>query len=332
MSRIERIWYKGAAGAIPLLPISWLFRLLVTVRRWLYQRGWLTVHRFTAPLIVVGNITVGGTGKTPFVIWLINCLRRAGYKPGMVSRGYGGGATEWPQQVTSDSDPALVGDEAVLLANRCQCPMAVAPDRSAAVTALLDNNDCDVVIADDGLQHYAMGRDIEVVIIDGQRRFGNGQMLPAGPLREPVTRLNSVDLCIVNGETVAADEYRMTLTQSYLYNLQAPSTRQAVSYFKGQAVHAVAGIGNPERFFDLLRNADVEVVAHPFSDHHAYSADDLAFSDDLPIVMTEKDAVKCMRFARPNHWAVAIEMAPTPESQVEEHLLSLLNKIDTANN
>jgi tetraacyldisaccharide 4'-kinase len=330
MSKIERIWYQGGIGMIPLLPISWLFHLLITLRRWLYRHGWLRVSHFSAPLIVVGNITVGGTGKTPFVIWLSDFLRNKGYRPGIVSRGYGGSASQWPQPVMPESNPALVGDEAVLLARRCRCPMVVSPNRSDAVKMLLKNFDCDIVIADDGLQHYAMGRDIEIVIVDGQRRFGNGHMLPAGPLREPVTRLKSVDLCVINGEPRASNEYRMTLMQSSLYNLQAPEKVDGLSIFKGRRVHAVAGIGNPEKFFDLLRAADIEVVAHSFPDHHAYCADDLNFGDDGPVLMTEKDAVKCVSFATPYFWVVAIEMAP--ELKAEARLSALLENVDRINN
>ncbi len=325
MSRIERIWYEGGLAFIPLLPLSWLFRLLVMIRHWLYQYGWLKVSRFPRPLIVVGNVSVGGTGKTPFVIWLAHFLRSAGYKPGIVSRGYGGNATEWPQQVTPDSDPTKVGDEAVLLARRCQCPMTVAPDRVAAVEALLEDNDCNIIISDDGLQHYAMGRDIEIAIVDGQRRFGNGQMLPAGPLREPIARLRDVDLIIVNGEQTSVGEYRMTLTRSYLYNLHDASVHKEIALFNGKLVHAIAGIGHPEKFFDLLKKSGVEVIAHPFVDHHAYCLDDLDFGDARPVIMTEKDAVKCAHFAMPNHWVMAIEMTPEPE--VEENLWTLLKKV-----
>ena len=329
MSKIERIWYHGGIGMILLLPISWLFHFLITLRRWLYQHGWLRVNRFPVPLIVVGNITVGGTGKTPFVIWLSDFLRNKGYRPGIVSRGYGGSASQWPQAVMPESSPVLVGDEAVLLARRCRCPMVVSPNRSEAVKMLLRDFDCDIVIADDGLQHYAMGRDIEIVIVDGQRRFGNGHMLPAGPLREPVTRLKSVDLCVINGEPQVSDEYRMTLTQSSLYNLQAPEEIDDLSRFKGQRVHAVAGIGHPEKFFDLLRAADIEVVAHSFPDHHAYCVDDLSFGDESPVLMTEKDAVKCASFAKPDYWVVVIEMAP--ELKVEARLSALLENVDRIN-
>jgi len=330
MSKIEQIWYNGGIGMIPLLPLSWLFRCLIMVRRTLYQHGWLTVNHFSAPLIVVGNITVGGTGKTPFVIWLVNFLRDKGYRPGIVSRGYGGGATEWPQAMMADSNPALVGDEAVLLAQRCHCPMVVSPHRSDAVRMLLNDFDCDIVIADDGLQHYAMGRDIEIVMIDGQRRFGNGQLLPAGPLRESVTRLKDVDLCLTNGDPLTVNEYRMTLGRSCLYNLQSPEKKDELSVLKGKKVHAIAGIGYPEKFFTLLKDAGVEVIAHPFPDHHAYSIDDLNFGDDKMVVMTEKDAVKCASFSRPEHWVVAIEMAP--EKKAVERLTALITNIDRINN
>ncbi|VAW90032.1 Tetraacyldisaccharide 4'-kinase [hydrothermal vent metagenome] len=322
MSKIEQIWYNGGIGMIPLLPLSWLFHCLIMVRRWLYQHGWLTVNHFSAPLIVVGNITVGGVGKTPFVIWLANFLRTKGYTPGIVSRGYGGDASAWPQAVMADSNPALVGDEAVLLAQRCDCPVVVSPNRSDAVRMLLNDFDCDIVIADDGLQHYAMGRDIEIVIIDGQRRFGNGQLLPAGPLREPVMRLKNVDLCLVNGESLTANEYRMTLGRHSLYNLQNPEQRDELSALKGKKIHAIAGIGHPDKFFNLLKDVGIEVIAHPFPDHHAYSVDDLNFADDKIVVMTEKDAVKCASFAKPEYWVLAIEMMP--EKEAEERLSALL--------
>lgn len=326
MTRIEKIWYQGGIAFIPLLPFSWLFRSLVAIRRWLYRYHWLQVKRFPVPLIVVGNITVGGTGKTPFVIWLARFLRHAGYKPGVVSRGYRGHATEWPQVVTAMSDPHQVGDEAVVLARRCQCPMVVAPNRVAAVMTLLQNYDCDIVISDDGLQHYAMGRTVEIVIVDGQRRFGNRQLLPAGPLREPVARLDEVDLVVINEGPDFDDEYKMTVTQSYLYNLSDPSKREEHSLFKGKTVHAVAGIGHPEKFFALLNRFGIEVVTHTFADHHEYCDKELDFGDGKAVIMTEKDAVKYARFVDVNvisdYWVLAIEMEPEPE--VEKHLRLLL--------
>jgi len=329
MNRIERIWYEGGLAYLALLPFSWLFRCVVTSRRWLYLNGWLKINHFSVPLIVVGNISVGGTGKTPFVVWLARFLRQAGYKPGVVSRGYRGKATQWPQFVTPESDPFLVGDEAVLLARRCRSPMAVAPDRAAAVTALLKNHDCDIIISDDGLQHYAMGRDIEIAMIDGPRRFGNGAMLPAGPLREPIVRLDDVDLVIVNGQASSADEFSMTVVQRYLYNLHESTQRQEASFLAGRTVHGIAGIGHPEKFFELLKQAGAEVIPHPFADHHAYTSDDLEFGDDRLVIMTEKDAVKCADFSAPHHWVMAIEMEPEP--QVEESLQMLLKNIGANN-
>jgi len=330
MSRIEKIWYEGHWASIPLLPLSWLFRLIVMMRRCLYQWGWLKSSQFPVPLIVVGNISIGGTGKTPFVIWLVNYLRINGYSPGIILRGYGGNATEWPRQVSADSDPLEVGDEAVLLARRCHCPVVAAPDRVAAATALLESNDCNIIISDDGLQHYAMGRDIEIAIVDGERRFGNRQMLPAGPLREPVTRLLEVDLVIVNGDQASNGEYRMTLSQCSLYNLLDTSRHEAIALFKGKTVHAVAGIGNPDKFFQWLKKSGVEAIAHPFVDHHTYTPDDLAFGDDRPVIMTEKDAVKCTHLARPNHWVVGIEMSP--EVGVETKLRTLLKEFEVIHN
>jgi len=202
--------------------------------------------------------------------------------------------------------------------------MVVSPNRPDAVNMLLNDFDCDIVIADDGLQHYAMGRDIEIVIIDGQRRFGNGQLLPAGPLREPVTRLNNVDLCLVNGDPLTANEYRMTLGRHSLYNLQNPEKRDELSVLKGKTVHAIAGIGYPDNFFNLLKDAGVEVIAHPFPDHHVYHIDELNFGDDKILLMTEKDAVKCAPFAKPEHWVLTIEMVP--EKKAEERLVARLIK------
>lgn len=326
MSGIEKIWYQGGPGMIALLPAAWLFRGVVAFRRWLYRRGFLKINHFPVPLIVVGNITIGGTGKTPFVIWLVRHLRGAGYRPGIVSRGYRGKATAWPQMVTAESDPSRVGDEAVLLAQRCRCPVAVAPDRSAAVRMLLENGDCDIIISDDGMQHYAMGRDIEIVVVDGERRFGNGQLLPAGPLREPVDRLREVNLVIVNGGEVRSEESSLTVMGSYLYNLAEPSRRTEISRFGGQSVHAVAGIGHPERFFDLLRDNGIDVISHPFGDHHAFNADELVFGDDKAVLMTEKDAVKCAPFAMAHHWVVGIETAP--DAQAIERLDGLLDEIN----
>jgi tetraacyldisaccharide 4'-kinase len=288
-----------------LTPLSLLFRLLVGLRRMAYRKGLLRSHRIAAPVIVVGNITVGGTGKTPLVAWLAGYLRQQGFKPGIIARGYGGKATSWPQQVRVDSDPAVVGDEAVLLAGMTGCPMAVAPDRVVAAEALIKYNDCDLVICDDGLQHYALQRDIEIIVIDGVRRFGIGFMLPAGPLREPVSRLQEADLVVVNG-IGGPREYPMKLKTGDLHNLLDVNVTKKLSDFRDRKVHAVAGIGNPERFFQSLRQSLRHVEEHAFPDHYRYRAIDLRFDDDAPVLMTSKDAVKCRRFASGNEWYLPV--------------------------
>ncbi len=305
MKRLDHYWYSRSPMLVLLTPLSLLFRLLVGLRRMAYRKGLLHSHRIAAPVIVVGNITVGGTGKTPLVAWLAGYLRQQGFKPGIIARGYGGRATSWPQQVRVDSDPAVVGDEAVLLARMTGCPMAVAPDRVVAAEALIKYNDCDLVISDDGLQHYALQRDIEIIVIDGVRRFGIGFMLPAGPLREPVSRLQEADLVVVNG-IGGPREYPMKLKTGELHNLLDVDVTKKLSDFRDRKVHAVAGIGNPERFFQSLRGSLRRVEEHAFPDHYRYRAIDLRFDDDAPVLMTAKDAVKCRRFASGNEWYLPV--------------------------
>ena len=305
-SRLARLWYTPSPLVLPLVPLSWLFRLLVALRRIAYRAGVLPSHRLPVPVIVVGNITVGGTGKTPLVIWLVEHLRGLGYRPGVVSRGHGGRARSWPQQVRPDSDPAVVGDEAVLLARHCQCPMAVGPDRVAAARALVEHHEVDVIVSDDGLQHYALQRDIEIAVIDGVRRFGNGYCLPAGPLREPRGRLERVDLVVANG-IGGRLEYGMRLKSGDAWRLDDPRQRRELRAFADSPVHAVAGIGHPERFFTSLEGLGLQVIPHAFPDHHAFDARDLAFAtDDTPLLMTEKDAVKCQSMDGLRAWVVPV--------------------------
>jgi len=325
---LEQHWYRACPSVLSrvLWPLSLLFSGLVWWRRWCYQRGYFKQQRWSVPLIVVGNITVGGTGKTPLVTALVSQLKAHGLKPGLVSRGYGGQAKCWPQKVTADSLPSAVGDEAILLSQRCRCPMVVAPDRVAAVNQLLTNDAPDVVIADDGLQHYAMGRDVEIVVLDGQRQLGNGYLLPAGPLREGASRLHSADFVVMNGPCQDVSLYpqvvNMTLRAELLVNLCDASRQKPLSGFRGQRVHALAGIGHPQRFFALLQDAGIDVIQHPFRDHHAYVAADLRFPDDLPILMTEKDAVKCRDFATEQYWVL-----PVTAELPAEFFVNLLNKI-----
>lgn len=303
--RLTSLWYGSHPLSFALLPLSALFRTVVSVRRFAYRNGLLRSHKLPVPVIVVGNITVGGTGKTPLVIWLVEALRAAGHSPGVVSRGYGGDATAWPQAVSADSDPAEVGDEPVLIARRAACPVMVAPQRVAAARRLIADYACDVIVCDDGLQHYALRRDAEIAVIDGERRLGNGRCLPAGPLRETVARLRSVDLTVVNGAALAG-ECRMQLSGSVAQSLAAPLMERGLGEWRGSRVHGVAGIGNPGRFFAHLRGQGLNVVEHPFPDHHRFQAEDLRFGDDLPVIMTEKDAVKCRGFAGPLHWYVPV--------------------------
>lgn len=304
MARIDTYWYRGSPWLWLLWPISLLFCALVMIRRALYRLGILQSVSFAAPVIVVGNITVGGSGKTPLVTYLVELLRRHGYKPGVVSRGYGGQAENWPQTVTVESCASMVGDEAVLLARRCQCPMVVGPDRAMAVEQLLGEHDVDVVISDDGMQHYRMGRDIEIAVLDGERRLANGLCLPAGPLREGKGRLKQVDFLVTNGKA-RAGEWAMQLQPGEAHSLRGDEKR-SLEAFSGKTVHAVAAIGNPERFFHTLRDAGLSIKAHPFADHHPFTQGELDFNDAEPVMMTEKDAVKYINYASERHWYLPV--------------------------
>ncbi len=308
--------------ALPLLaPFSWLFRFLVAGRRWLYRLGVFKSARLPVPVVVVGNITVGGAGKTPLTLALVAWLRQAGFKPGVVSRGYGG-AARVPMPVSPDSDPALVGDEPVLIARRAGCPVWIGRARAEAGRRLLDfHPEVDVLLTDDGLQHYALGRDMEIAVVDGERGLGNRRLLPAGPLREPPARLSGVDAMVVNGggevalTDVAVPRFAMALTAREFVNLRHPERRVAPEAFRGGRVHALAGIGHPERFFASLEALGLTVERHPFADHHAYVAADLP---DGTLVMTEKDAVKCAGFAPEDAWFLAVD------AEVEGGLNTLL--------
>ena len=315
-------WYGDAPVPLHAQVLAGGFAAVAGVRRWLYRRGVLRVHRVGAPVIVVGNITVGGTGKTPFAIALVRRLRAAGLNPGVASRGYGRADEGTARWVGPADDAALVGDEPLLIARQAGAKVRVDRDRVAAARALVDAG-CDVIVCDDGLQHYRLGRDIEVEVVDGRRRYGNGQLLPAGPLREPPARALACDFRVVNlagGETGAAahpaepgfGEWPMRLRAGDAQPLAGGRPR-ALASFAGQRVHAVAGIGHPQRFFTMLREAGIAVVPHAFSDHHAYEEEDFRFGSDLPVLMTEKDAVKCAAFASERCYAVPVE-AELPEA------------------
>lgn len=326
--KLDNLWYTNHPLSLALAPLSWLFCGLVELRRHAYRQGLLANRRVAVPVIVVGNITVGGTGKTPLVIWLSQFLQQHGFQPGIVSRGYRGRAKHWPQQVFIDSDPLLVGDEPVLLARHSGCPVAVAPRRLAAVKRLLEQHNCNIIISDDGLQHYALYRDIEIAVVDGVRRYGNRRCLPAGPLREPLHRLSTIDFLVIKGAALSSatrQEFSMQYDIKTLKNLSDEQCTQPLAALRGQKVHAVAGIGHPARFFTRLRDQGLKLHCHEFPDHHHYQAADIQFNDDLPVIMTEKDAVKCHQIAGPQHWYLAIE-ARLPAS-FEERLLNRLKRI-----
>jgi tetraacyldisaccharide 4'-kinase len=312
---LTALWYRGGPAALLLQPLAWLYGAVMTVRRDFYERGWLPSHRVARPVVVVGNLTVGGTGKTPLVAWLAEKLSQRGLSVGILSRGYGSSANA-PRAVEPSSSWREVGDEPLLLRQRTGCATVVATDRVAGARALIERG-VDVIIADDGLQHLRLARNCEVVVIDGTRGFGNGRLLPAGPLREPVAQLAHADLVVFNGapehESIAhlglpanARCAQMTLFPGNAVPLDGRRTARALESFRGQRVHAVAGIGNPVRFFGDLRGRGLDIIEHPFADHHPFTAADLDFGADTPVLMTEKDAVKCRAFASARLWYVPV--------------------------
>ena len=300
----QRVWYSRHPIAAALAPLGWAYRAAGAARKAAYRSGLLTTYNADAPVVVVGNITSGGTGKTPLVIWLVDHFRSLGYSPGVVARGYRGRAKSWPQQVRPDSDSSVVGDEAIVIARRARCPVAVGPRRGEAVDALLRYSKCDIVISDDGLQHYALERTCEIAVIDGVRRMGNGRFLPAGPLREPVSRLDSVDLVVTNGIALRG-EFEMKYVADHACGINNGEV-QELSKFAPKEVHAVAGIGHPERFFSMLRGKGFRVIPHPLRDHARLHQSDFIFDDELPIMMTEKDAIKCGHLDMPGCWYIPI--------------------------
>jgi tetraacyldisaccharide 4'-kinase len=318
-------WYDQHPIRYLLAPLSAIYRLIISIRYWLFRLGIKKVTRFSVPVIVVGNITVGGTGKTPLVIWLANLLQQKGFRPGIVSRGYGGIAKQYPQWVTQESDPTIVSDEAVLLAQKTKCPVMIAPNRVMAVKDLLTKSDCNIILSDDGLQHYALARDIEIAVIDGKRRFGNGFCLPAGPLREPKNRIKRVDFTVTNGGEDPG-EYQMQLIPDLIYNLRQPDRALTSKIINNQQIHAVAGIGNPERFFNSLRLLGYSFIEHPFPDHHLFQKHELEFGDNTIIIMTEKDAVKCKYFADDRYWCLPIK-AELPDEFSQQLLKSMSLKM-----
>ncbi len=308
----QKQWATFTFWHIILIPLSWLFVIVASLRKYLYQHGWLKSYCLNVPVIIVGNINVGGTGKTPLVIWLAEQMKLAGYKPGIISRGYGGSA----QQVTEvlpESDAIVAGDEAVLIAGRTNCPVFVSADRVSAGQHLLKTYpECDVVISDDGLQHYRMQRDVEIVVYDGAKGFGNGALLPAGPLRESTARLKSVDAIVSNGvdgrkSLKCFKPVAMQLVATDFYNLVDPQKKCSAKVLAQQgAILAIAGIGNPQRFFEQLSNLGLHFESQAYADHYVFHARDFERVNADVILMTEKDAVKCRAFAQSNFWVLPV--------------------------
>jgi len=305
---LERHWYNRSLTwlTILLLPLSYLFRFIVRLRQFLYRHQFIKTTHFPVPVIVVGNLTVGGTGKTPLVLWLAHFLKTQGWRPGIVSRGMGGAKQFVPLWVDAHADPQNVGDEAILLARHSACPVVICIDRVAAVKELLGNTDCNIVLSDDGLQHYRLGRRIEIAVLDGERKLGNGYLLPAGPLREIPQRLQQMDFVVQQGEKRDKDYFQMQLQGNEVVSLVNSQDKLPLTHFKNVKVHAIAGIGNPQRFFSTLRQHGLEIIEHIFPDHYLYQADDFNFSEQLPIIMTEKDKVKCEELSDDRFWYLPV--------------------------
>jgi len=316
---LERQWQRISPWHFLLLPLSLIFGAVVALRRSLYRLGLLPTFTAPVPVVVVGNVSVGGTGKTPLVRWLAGRLTELGWHPGIVSRGYRGTA-RGPQLVTPETTAAEVGDEALLLATHS--PVCIAANRPRAIRRLLAAHpECDILLSDDGLQHYRLRRDFEIAVIDVERKFGNGFLLPAGPMREPSARLASVDALVCHGAGQAGSrspaaippQFRMQLTGERFYNLLNPALSVPPQHFKGQSVRALAGIGNPKRFFRHLASLGIEFTPRAYPDHHAFRREDLEREACDALIMTEKDAVKCEPFANEKCWALVVEAQLEPD-------------------
>ena len=300
-------WYRISWVTYLLWPLSWLFGLIASIRRFAFRRGWLASVHAGVPTIVVGNLSVGGNGKTPVVIWLCEWLTQAGYRPGVISRGYGGQAPHYPFQLNETSTGAQAGDEPVLIHQRTGCPVVVSPKRIDAALHLIQHCNVNVIISDDGLQHYALKRDIEIVVVDGERRYGNGLLLPAGPLREGCSRLQSVDFIVNNGGTAQPGEYAMRLRPAAAKKVNGDAGDYVMA-INGTKINACAGIGHPPRFFKTLTELGFELQKQQgFADHYAFNVAELSkLNQDYPLFMTEKDAVKCRDFELDQAWYIPV--------------------------
>jgi tetraacyldisaccharide 4'-kinase len=325
-SLINRIWYGDSLTYLFLLPLSGLFALIAAARRLMYRKGILRSHKMPVPVVVVGNITAGGAGKTPVTVWLAEVLKGKGMSPAIISRGYCGNVTDAVLEVNAASDPGLVGDEPVLLARRTGCPVLVNANRVESALKAVSQG-ADVIISDDGLQHYRLRRDAEIAVVDGSRGLGNGHLLPAGPLRESERRLMSVDRVMVQravgdagtlygNRTLDIRTSRFSLAGETLHNI-ADETKTELKKFDGQSVHAVAGIANPERFFRQLESHGIKVIRHPLPDHARITAADVSFDDELAVIVTEKDAVKCTAIAHERLWYLSVHVVFDVDQQTQ---------------
>ncbi|WP_311063787.1 tetraacyldisaccharide 4'-kinase [Halomonas sp. DWK9] len=301
--------YEGSGWLVPLYPLGRLYRYLMSRREQHYRRGSKPVWQAPVPVIVVGNITLGGTGKSPLVAWLSRWLQQQGFSPGIVTRGYGGKAPHYPLLVTPLTDPQHSGDEPLMLAQQTGVPVVADPQRARGAQALVQQG-CDIVISDDGLQHLALGRDIELVVVDGTRGLGNRRCLPAGPLREAPERLTRVDAVIVNGtlqHPLEVSSVAMQLVPQRWRDLATGQHYPLQPLPFTLPVHGLAGIGHPQRFFNTLRELGVEGEMHPLADHQSFDEHTFQFTPPRPVIMTAKDAVKCQALAPPDSWVLEVE-------------------------
>ena len=328
MKSLQYYWYHSNFLVWLLLPLSWLYCSVTIVRRKLYQLDIKKSYGSKKPVVIIGNIVVGGSGKTPLLMALCEYIKASGYNPGVVSRGYGGNVSGVHQVSESDS-AEMVGDEPLMICRRTMVPVVIGADRVSAVDYLVKNNRCDIVFSDDGLQHYRMKRDYEIAVIDSNRKFGNGFCLPAGPLRERKSRLNDVDMLVYNDtDSAASDGCSYALQIVSLNQLNNSDNCSSITSFLKKPVHAVAGIGDPARFFKQLQKNGIETIDHAFPDHHVYQQQDFSGWEKECIIMTEKDAVKCRHLVLPDAWVVIVKavFSDVLETRLSSELLPLLDR------
>lgn len=320
-------WYSNSKLSWLLLPFSLLFWLISQIRRALFSFGIKPSYRAPKPVVIVGNLSVGGNGKTPVVVWLVENLKKRGLRAGVISRGYGSQAKSYPLLVTEQTNPIEGGDEPVLIAKRTGVPVVISPNRQQAIELLLKQGDCDIIISDDGLQHYKLQRDLEIVVMDAERSLGNGFLLPAGPLRELPSRLKTVDFVITNGGGNPYSDAVMTLVPHYAINLKTNEKRLLSEFQFGSAI---AGIGNPQRFFTMLEKLGISLTqTQAFQDHQHFEAPQLEkLAQNQPLFMTEKDAVKCQAFAKENWWYVPVDAEIVEAEKRGEKFPHFWQKID----